>query len=178
MVIVTMPVIAGIHVGQHLFRILCRLTIVKGLRVRQVLVEVQNVDDTGHVFVEQAHELEVACRREVHRERLSTGHRRRGHARRPIEGRRARGETRTSDREGRTHLSIHEERDGVDFSGHEPPGDAVADVNPDFVREKRERLTPQVAALRTDRRAPGCLRECQMRRRGKYQERQTRLQPS
>ena len=103
------------------------------------------MNHSGHVYVNQAHKLEVAGSRESYRKGgLSFHQRTSAHARGAIEAGSGR---RTTDLERRTYLNCwarFEKGHRMDLVGVKLPGDAVARVNPDFIGKKGQRLVSQV----------------------------------
>src|SRR5689334_9084338 len=109
----------------------------------------------------QADELEVAGRREMHRIRLPVHQFGRGHARGAVEARAVGGGPWTAPSSAWASRSdllgsgvLFQEGHRVDLGRGKCPGDAVAGVNPNFIDEKGERLPSHVAALGTGSRLP------------------------
>ena len=138
-------------VGQQRFALVGALFIVKSLRIGKRDREVQDVHRSGHIFMNEAHQLEVASGRKGYGERLSGDYRRSSDARRPVEGcRRATHKTGAADGKRQAGLAVTEEGDGMNLVYVGRPGNTLAGVNPKFIGQKSQRLMPQILTLRSD----------------------------
>src|SRR5438067_12402293 len=105
--------------------------------------------DACHAFMNKAGQLEIADSREHHCECLPCNHWRRGNAGGTVEHGAADREPRTTHGKRRTNLSFSEERHSVNLVRLEDPANTVAFVNPDFVGQKRNRLSRMVLCICT-----------------------------
>src|SRR3954452_12755658 len=140
------------------------LSVVKRLLMRKPCVGIEHVDYAGHILVHQANKFKIANLRKSYRKRLSADDRRSRHTCGPIEGCSAERKSRAADRERRAALRIRQECDGMDFVNYRGPADAVPGMNPNLIRQKRERLASLILALSSYSRMPvgaKCWRQCQ-----------------
>src|SRR3954447_13143410 len=145
------------------------LPVVKRLLMRKPCVGIEHMDYTGHILVHQANKFKIANLRKSHRKRLSADDRRSRHTCGPIEGCGAERKSRAADRERRAALRIRQECDGMNFINYRGPADAVPGMNPNFIRQKRERLASLILALSSYGRTPvGAKCWCQCQRGQKY----------
>ena len=123
----------------------------------------QDMNDAGHIVMKQAHLLVIPGGRKIYGEGVSLyesgGRRRSPKVREPAgtahDGRLWVRRIRKLGTAGRT-INRLEKRPGplvgnecyrMELVGVERPGDAVARMNPDFIRKKRQRLTSFVVTL-------------------------------
>src|SRR5579864_6167874 len=130
----------------------CRFLVVEGLIMWQSGCGIKHVNDAVHCVVHKALHLEIACTRESYCESCALDRWWRGHTGRAIEACGAIEKWRPR-RDGATHserwkgLSNHQKRYGVNFVRVEGPGNAVAGMNPNFVRKKSQRLPAHIRGL-------------------------------
>src|SRR5215472_1440177 len=149
------PIVVRTHgvivIGQQTAPLFLRLLVVEGLVIRQGRGGIENVDGTVHRAVNQALKPVVPGRREAYGDcRIPFDGGRRRNASRAIEAGGANGKPGAAYRERGEVLPYNQKRDGVNFIGVESPRDAVAGMDPHFVRQKSERLPAHARGLRTN----------------------------
>src|SRR5260370_21671219 len=136
-----------VRCGQQVAGLLGCLLVVEGLLVRKWYRCIQDMDRARHICMHQANQFVVAGGWKLHRECSTGDHRWSTYAGSSIKCRTACGKSRAADRERQANLSVCQKGNGVNFIDFESPNDAVSSINPDFIKQKRERLMSLIPAL-------------------------------
>lgn len=105
------------------------------------------MNHSGHIFMHQTCQFEIAGIGECDGVCVGTGEWSGGYARRVIETGTAWRNSRTSYREWWAYLRRSEKSYSMDFVSSKTPGDAVTGVDPDFIGKKGQRLSSLIVAL-------------------------------
>src|SRR6185369_11237126 len=125
-----------------------RFLVIERLVMRQGAGGIKNVDYAVHSVVDQALDFIVTRGWETYCESWIALYRwRRGHAGRAIEAGGAKRKSWAPNWEWRKNLSDYQKRDRMNFIRVESPGNAVARMNPNFVRQESQGLPAHVGSF-------------------------------
>src|SRR5215469_11167237 len=148
--------IPSISIGQQAAALDLRQTIVELLVMGQGLGRSENMHNARHVFVDQANQLEIACRRKKDGKFLTLAQNPGRDTACTVKSRRTGGESWTAHIKGRPYLAIGQECEGVWLGGCHGPCDGVTRVNPDLVWQERQALPSEIVTLGPDCCVPLC----------------------
>src|SRR5262249_20827804 len=139
-----------IFISQQGHAFLPRLAVVELLIVRQGLGGIQNVHRARHVFVDQANQLEVAGHREDDGKLLTLAKNSGRDTAGAVKSCRTGRKSRASRGKEWPHLTISQERECMSLVNRHRPGDGVASVNPNLVRQESQALPSEIVTLGSD----------------------------
>src|SRR2546426_6876369 len=139
---------------EQISSLISRLSVIEGLIMRKWRGRSENVNRSGHIFMDQARQLEISGSWENDREGLPRYHRGGGDACRTVERGRVGREPGTPVSKKWARLVGYQKGQSMDIVRVKVPCDAVTCVNPDFIGKKRQSLVSFIVSLASDGSVP------------------------